>query len=143
MGVIAALLPQLVHVQRLRSAIRDRHDVHECHDWASLVRTCDREPVRVAVVDLYWDQAPNFEGVRQMKHRALEAESARTLGVLRGLMCDRAGGLKQLRHALALFSALGAKREAKEVGALIQRPTPARSLARVAPHREGDAPDAP
>ena len=75
--------------------------------------------------------------------RLLEAESARTLGVLRGLMGDRAGGIKQLRHALALFSALGAKREAKEVAALIQRPTPARSLARVAPHREGDAPDAP
>ena len=69
MGVIATLLPQLAHVQRLRSAIRDRHDVHECHDWASLVRTCDREPVRVAVVDLYWDQAPNFEGVRQLKQR--------------------------------------------------------------------------
>ena len=36
---------------------------------AALARFCDREPVRVAVVDLYWDQAPNFEGVRQLKQR--------------------------------------------------------------------------
>jgi DNA-binding NarL/FixJ family response regulator len=69
MGVIATLLPQPVHVQRLRSAIRDRHELHECNDWVSLVRTCDREPVRVAVVDLYWEQTPNFEGVRQLKQR--------------------------------------------------------------------------
>ena len=63
--------------------------------------------------------------------RLLEAESARTVGVLRGLLGDRAGGIKQLRHALALFSELGAKREAKEVGALLQRPTPARTLERI------------
>ena len=69
MGVIATLLPQPVHVQRLRSAIRDRHELHECPDWVSLVRMCDREPVRVAVVDLYWEQTPNFEGVRQLKQR--------------------------------------------------------------------------
>ncbi len=69
MGVIATLLPQSVQVQRLRTAIRDRHELHECSDWASLVRVCDREPVRVAVVDLYWEQRPNFEGVRQLKQR--------------------------------------------------------------------------
>lgn len=69
MGIIATLLPQSLHVQRLRTALRDRHELHECADWASLVRTCDREPVRVAVVDLYWEHAPNFEGVRQLKQR--------------------------------------------------------------------------
>jgi tetratricopeptide (TPR) repeat protein len=65
--------------------------------------------------------------------RLLEAESARAVGVLRGLLGDRAGGIKQLRHALALFTELGEKREAKEVGALLQRPTPARSLERIVP----------
>ncbi len=69
MGVIATLLPQSVQVQRLRTAIRDRHELHECTDWAALARVCDREPVRVAVVDLYWDQTPNFEGIRQLKQR--------------------------------------------------------------------------
>jgi AraC-like DNA-binding protein len=69
MAVIATLLPQPLHVQRLRTAIRDRHELRECEDWASLTRTCDREPVRVAVVDLYWEREPNFEGVRQLKQR--------------------------------------------------------------------------
>ncbi len=69
MSVIATLLPQPLHVQRLRAAVRDRHELHECSDWASLARVCDREPVRVAVVDLYWEEKPNFEGVRQIKQR--------------------------------------------------------------------------
>ena len=69
MGVIATLLPESLHVQRLRTALRDRHDLHECADWATLTRVCDREPVRVAVIDLYWEQTPNFEGVRQLKQR--------------------------------------------------------------------------
>jgi tetratricopeptide (TPR) repeat protein len=73
--------------------------------------------------------------------RLLEAESARTVGVLRGLLGDRAGGIKQLRHALALFSELGARREAKEVGALLQRPTPNRSLERITPDSDTDLPD--
>ena len=53
MGVIATLLPVPLYVQRLRSAIRDRHELRECADWAALARTCDREPVRVAMLDLY------------------------------------------------------------------------------------------
>jgi AraC-like DNA-binding protein len=69
MGVIATLLPQSLHVQRLRAAIRDRHELRECDDWAALVRTCDREPVRVAVVDLFADGVTNFEGVRELKQR--------------------------------------------------------------------------
>ncbi|MDQ2667409.1 MAG: tetratricopeptide repeat protein [Gemmatimonadota bacterium] len=75
--------------------------------------------------------------------RLLEAESARAVGVLRGLLGDRAGGIKQLRNALALFTELGEKREAKEVGALLQRPTPARSLQRIVPDPEstGSEPD--
>lgn len=69
MSLIATLLPSSLQVQRLRAALRDRHDLHECADWASLVRTCDREPVRVAVMDLYGEDTPNFEGVRQLKQR--------------------------------------------------------------------------
>ena len=68
MSVIATLLPQM-QVQRLRNAIRDRHELRECDDWTALTRACDREPVRVAVVDLYWEKQPSFERVRQLKQR--------------------------------------------------------------------------
>ena len=69
MSVIATLLPQPTYIQRLRAAIRDRHELQECADWAGLARTCERLPVRVAVLDLYWDDVPNFEGVRELKQR--------------------------------------------------------------------------
>jgi DNA-binding NarL/FixJ family response regulator len=69
MGVIATLLPHTLHMQRLRAAIRDRHDLRECASWTALARVCDREPVRVAVVDLYAEGSPNFEGVRAIKQR--------------------------------------------------------------------------
>jgi AraC-like DNA-binding protein len=69
MGVIATLLPQPLHVQRLRTALRDRHELRECSDWPALARACDREPVRVAVVDLYADGLPSFDGVRALKQR--------------------------------------------------------------------------
>lgn len=69
MGIIVTLLPQRAHVQRLRTAIRDRHELRECADWRELARTCDREPVRVAVVDMYAEGTPNFEGIRALKQR--------------------------------------------------------------------------
>jgi tetratricopeptide (TPR) repeat protein len=61
--------------------------------------------------------------------RVLEAEAARDLGVLRGLMGDRVGGGKLLRRALAVFTELGARAAAADVGALLQCPTPSRSIA--------------
>ncbi len=63
--------------------------------------------------------------------RRLEAESARDLGVLRGMLRDRASSHKLLRRALELFTELGARGDAAEVGAMLQRPTPARSLPRI------------
>jgi AraC-like DNA-binding protein len=67
MSLIATLLPQPAHVQRLRAALRDRHELRECDGWSSLARTCEREPVRSAVIDLFADDAVNFEGIRQLK----------------------------------------------------------------------------
>jgi hypothetical protein len=58
----------------------------------------------------------------------LEAETARDLGVLRGLLGDGAGGTKLLHRALALFTLIGARREAAEVSELLQRPTPSRPI---------------
>ena len=69
MGVIATLLPNSGHIQRLRTAIRDRHHVVACEDWAGLVKFCERQPVRVAVVDLFAGGRANFEGVRHLKQR--------------------------------------------------------------------------
>ena len=36
MGVIATLLPTSAHLQRLRTAIRDRHELVVCDDWQAL-----------------------------------------------------------------------------------------------------------
>ena len=69
MGIIAAILPLPVQVQRLRTSLRDRHTLRECQGWPELMELCDREPVRIAVVDLYVDGKANFEGVRMLKQR--------------------------------------------------------------------------
>lgn len=69
MGVIATLLPSPVHIRRLRAALRDRHELRECASWSALARTCDREPVRVAVVDLFGEGPVNLEPLRELKQR--------------------------------------------------------------------------
>lgn len=69
MGVIATLLPNAGHLQRLRTAIRDRHSVVPCEDWSALTRVCERQPVRVAVIDLFAGGRANFEWVRHLKQR--------------------------------------------------------------------------
>jgi AraC-like DNA-binding protein len=69
MSIIATLLSHSTQLQRLKTALRDRHELRECDDWITLAHTCDREPVCVAVVDLYVDGALNLERVRQIKRR--------------------------------------------------------------------------
>jgi AraC-like DNA-binding protein len=69
MSIIATLLSQPIQLQRLAAAVRDRHQLLACADWAALTRACERAPVRVAVVDLYAGGPPNFEGLRQLKQR--------------------------------------------------------------------------
>jgi len=69
MGVIATLLPTAGHLQRLRTAVRDRHQVVACEDWPGLLSVCERQPVRVAVVDLFAGGRANFERVRHLKQR--------------------------------------------------------------------------
>lgn len=69
MGVIATLLPTTGHLHRLRTAIRDRHELVACEDWQALLAVCERQPVRVAVVDLFAGGSANFERVRHIKQR--------------------------------------------------------------------------
>jgi AraC-like DNA-binding protein len=69
MGVIATLLPNAEHVQRVRAAIRDRHELVVCDDWASLVQACERQPVRLALIDIFAGPQPHFDRIRQLKRR--------------------------------------------------------------------------
>ncbi|MEP6494022.1 MAG: helix-turn-helix domain-containing protein [bacterium] len=69
MGVIATLLPNATHLQRLRTAIRDRHLVEACDDWSSLLDICERQPVRLAIIDLFAHDRTNFERIRHLKQR--------------------------------------------------------------------------
>jgi AraC-like DNA-binding protein len=69
MGVIAALLPNAKHVQRLRAAIRDRHEVVVCDSWQSLIQACGRQPVRTAFIDLFAGTENSFDRVRHLKER--------------------------------------------------------------------------
>lgn len=69
MGVIAALLPNAKHVQRLRAAIRDRHEIVECDSWQALIQACGRQPVRTAFIDLFAGTENSFDRVRHLKER--------------------------------------------------------------------------
>jgi AraC-like DNA-binding protein len=68
MGVIATLLPP-IQLQRVRTAIRDRHELVPCDDWSSLARTCERQPVRLAIVDLFAEPTASFDKLRRLKQR--------------------------------------------------------------------------
>ncbi len=68
-SVIITLLPNRQQLQRLRLAIRDRHDIIECDDWTAAAQECDRAAVRVAVIDLFAEEQVNFEQIRKLRHR--------------------------------------------------------------------------
>lgn len=63
--------------------------------------------------------------------RLLEAEAARDLGIIRGMLADVEGGEKLLRRALALFTDLGVRREMEAIEAQLRLTTPARTFSRV------------
>jgi AraC-like DNA-binding protein len=69
MGVIATLLPNASQLQRLRSAIRDRHEIAACDNWQDLTTACTDQPIRVAVVDFYSSGRPRLEALRRLKYR--------------------------------------------------------------------------
>jgi AraC-like DNA-binding protein len=69
MGVIATLLPSATHLQRLRAAIRDRHEIATCDTWAQLAAVCAEKPIRVVVVDLYSHGRSRLEALRKLKYR--------------------------------------------------------------------------
>ncbi len=69
MGVIATLLPLDRCLQRVHGAVRGQHSVTPCHGWDELFTACAREPVHLAIVDLFADGAASFERIRQLRAR--------------------------------------------------------------------------
>jgi AraC-like DNA-binding protein len=69
MGIVAALLPNADRLYRLNGALRGRHTVEACRDWAALRRACDTQPVSIAVIDLYAEGAMSLEPLRQLKRQ--------------------------------------------------------------------------
>ena len=69
MALAAALLADPVHLGRLRTALRARYSVVACADWTELLRTCAREGVTLAVLDLRPGPAARarFDELRQIK----------------------------------------------------------------------------
>lgn len=68
MAVLATLLPP-PQLQRLKAAVRERHDVAVCATWEALAATCERQPVQVAIVDLFANGEASFEDIRRLKQR--------------------------------------------------------------------------
>ncbi len=69
MGIVAALLPNPARLFRLRAAIRGRHAVEACTDWAAVTRLCEEQPVHLAVLDVFSSGSMSLEPLRQLKRR--------------------------------------------------------------------------
>lgn len=52
-SLVAVLVHSTVHLQRLRSAVRDRHELVICADWSELRRACAEQPIRSVIVDVF------------------------------------------------------------------------------------------
>ncbi len=69
MGIVATLLPDPTRLFRVRAALRGRHSVEACADWAQLTLRCEEQPVHIAVLDLFGSRPMNLEAFRQLKRR--------------------------------------------------------------------------
>lgn len=70
MGVIATLIPSKAHLQRIRVAVRDRHEIVACSRWDEVNDACESLPVRLVIADLFAEGSAAFEPLRQLKRRA-------------------------------------------------------------------------
>lgn len=69
MAVIPALLNDPMQMQRLRTAIRDRHAILPCVSWPELFGACATRVVNLAVFDLFASGGANFDAVRRLRQR--------------------------------------------------------------------------
>jgi AraC-like DNA-binding protein len=69
MGVIATLIPSKARLQRVRAAVRDRHEIVACARWDDVSDACESLPVRLVIADLFAEGTASFERVRALKRR--------------------------------------------------------------------------
>jgi AraC-like DNA-binding protein len=66
-GIVVTLLPQPERQRRLELAVAGHHTVVSCRDWGALCETCQRQPVSLAVFDLYAGDRPALDSLRQLR----------------------------------------------------------------------------
>lgn len=81
MGIVAALVPNPARLFRLRAAIRGRHVVEPCADWAAVTLLCEEQPVHLAVLDLFAFGEMSLEPLRQLKRRFPRLSTVAYVGV--------------------------------------------------------------
>ncbi len=69
MGIVASLLPHPTQLFRVRAALRGRHRVEACADWAQLTLQCEEQPIHLVVLDLFDSRPMVLEAFRQLKRR--------------------------------------------------------------------------
>ena len=69
MGIVAALLSEPSRQDRLRTALRERHQLVVATSWTEFLELCDSAPVTTAVIDLKDYAQPTFDELRQFRLR--------------------------------------------------------------------------
>lgn len=67
MGIVAALLSERQRQNRLRTALRERHQLVIATHWTEFVEVCQSSPVTAAVIDLADYGHPTFDELRQFR----------------------------------------------------------------------------
>ncbi len=69
MGIVAALLSEGQRQNRLRTALRERHQLVVSTHWTEFLDLCDSAPVTAAVIDLRDYAQPTFDELRKFRLR--------------------------------------------------------------------------
>jgi AraC-like DNA-binding protein len=69
MGIVAALLSEPLRQNRLRTALRERHQLVVAPNWTEFLELCESAPVTAAVIDLKDYAQPTFDALRQFRLR--------------------------------------------------------------------------
>jgi AraC-like DNA-binding protein len=69
MSIVAALLSDRLRQNRLRTALRERHQLVVASLWSEFLDLCDAAPATAAVIDLRDYGQPTFDALRQFRMR--------------------------------------------------------------------------
>ena len=69
MSIVAALLSDGQRQNRLRTALRERHQLVVATSWPEFLELCESAPVTAAVIDLQDYAQPTFDELRQFRLR--------------------------------------------------------------------------